>query len=221
MTAIPRHLAAALDVRRDRTIRRIEYATQWHAVAQDGATFRSDFLLLTPPVPQTLALLDAGNVALPAAVRATVERIDYDPCWALLAVLDGPSLIPDPGGLWPDGDVISWMADNRCKGLSAVPCVTIHGSPTFSRAHFDTPPGEVAHLLLAAAKPWLGARVLTYQLKRWRYSIPVHIHDAPTLFTTTPGPIAFAGDAFAGPRIEGAYLSGIAAAAALRNYQES
>jgi predicted NAD/FAD-dependent oxidoreductase len=215
MTAIPRHLAAGLNVQRDRTITRFSFRTHWLAVAEDGETFASDFLLLTPPVPQTLALLAAGDVALPEAIRGPLERIDYDPCWALLAVLDGPSLIPEPGGLWPDGDVISWMADNRCKGMSAVPCVTIHGSPAFSRAHFDTRPGEVARLLLAAAQRWLGARVLTYQLKRWRYSIPVTVFDAPTLFTAEPGPIAFAGDAFAGPRIEGAFLSGIAAARAL------
>jgi predicted NAD/FAD-dependent oxidoreductase len=66
--------------------------------------------------------------------------------------------------------------------------------------------------LLAAASPWLGARVASWQLQRWRYSIPIKNHLERSLVVSQPAPIAFAGDAFGGARVEGAALSGIDAA---------
>ena len=53
------------------------------------------------------------------------------------------------------------------------------------------------------------------QLKRWRFATPRSIwpdaHWSPESTTS----LAVAGDAFAGPRVEGAALSGLSAAAAL------
>ena len=48
------------------------------------------------------------------------------------------------------------------------------------------------------------------QLKRWRYSIPTALHPDPFLKAGDLPPLYFGGDAFGGPRIEGAALSGMA-----------
>ena len=217
MAAVPGHLAQALPVRLNTPVRAVAYDGGWVVHAGDE-TFTAGALLFTPPVPQTLALLDAGTLSLPDDLRQALARIDYDPCLAVLAVLDGPSNVPPPGGLWLGAGPISWLADNQQKGISPLPAVTIHGSPEFSNAHFDDDVDVVAALLLQAARPWLGAGVLTHRVRRWRYSIPVHVHPQPCLIGNAPGLVAFAGDAFAGPRVEGAALSGLAAAAALRSH---
>lgn len=213
MRSIPAHLARKVDVRLKQTVTAARYEEGWLLETEAGERFTAAVLLLTPPVPQSLALVDTG--ALSAGVRHTLERIDYDPCIALLVVLDGPSRVPAPGGLWPGGSAISWIADNGQKGISRMPAVTVHASPEFSNDHFDDDEDEVARLLLAEADTWLGSDVVAYQVHRWRYSLPLHMHDRRYLFTTVPGPVAFAGDAFAGPRVEGAALSGLAAADAL------
>ena len=213
MRSIPAHLARKVALRLKQTVTAARYDGRWLLETESGERFTAASLLLTPPVPESLALLE--DAALSPDVRQTLERIDYDPCLALLAVLDGPSKVPSPGGLWPGGSAISWMADNVQKGISEQPAVTIHASPKFSSAHFAEDDEEVARLLLQEAEPWLGADVVAHLVRRWHYSLPVHLHDQRYLITTAPGPIVFAGDAFAGPRVEGAALSGLTAADAL------
>jgi predicted NAD/FAD-dependent oxidoreductase len=90
--------------------------------------------------------------------------------------------------------------------------LTIHATIGFSRLCFEAPPEEVARQLLHAAAPWLGGEVDAWQLHRWKYSQPVATCSEACLYTALPAPLAVAGDAFAGPRIEGAFLSGMAAA---------
>lgn len=216
MRFIPAHLARKVEVRLKQAVTSARYEEGWLLETESGERFAASTLLLTPPVPQSLSLMDAA--ALSPGVRQMLERIDYDPCIALLAVLDGPSNVPAPGGLWPGGSAISWIADNEQKGISQRPAVTVHASPEFSDAHFTDAHDEVARLLLEEAGQWLGAGVAAFQVYRWRYSLPVHLHDRRYLFTTVPGPVAFAGDAFAGPRVEGAALSGLAAADALLTF---
>lgn len=176
-------------------------------------THTADALLMTPPAEQTLALMRSGNVTLPDDVIQALEAITFNPCFAVLALLDKPSRVPEPGGVFMPGEPISWLADNQQKGISDVPAVTIHAGPDFTREHYDDDKAQVAQALIDAARPYLGdATVLEYQVQRWRYSQPDQMHSEKTLFTDNPAPVAFAGDAFNGARVEGAALSGMAAA---------
>jgi predicted NAD/FAD-dependent oxidoreductase len=111
------------------------------------------------------------------------------------------------------GGPIAWIADNFHKGISRkVPSITVHASAEFSRLHWDTPPEEVADILFQDASGWIKSDIRSSQLHRWRYSQPVEIHPSPCLMVDAEAPLVFAGDAFGGPRIEGAALSGLAAA---------
>ncbi|MCO5186288.1 MAG: FAD-dependent oxidoreductase [Anaerolineae bacterium] len=216
MTTIPKYLARNLDVYTGVTITTLRWEGAFAAAAKDGRLFSAESLILTPPVPQSLALIDSGNVVLPRDLRHQLAQIEYDPCFAVLATLGSPSRLPPPGGVWPvHPEPISWIADNQQKGVSDQPAVTIHAGPQFSRDHFDDDPDAVANRLIAAADALVGADVLTYQVQRWRYSIPVQMFPARFAAIDQPGKLLFAGDAFAGPRVEGAAMSGLAAADAL------
>jgi hypothetical protein len=109
------------------------------------------------------------------------------------------------------------MADNRLKGISegAASAVTLHAGPEFSRLHWEAPEEEVTARLLEVAAPWLGGAPVQTQLHRWRYSLPVVTDAARFLMVQEPAALALAGDAFGGPRVEGAALSGLAAGEAL------
>jgi renalase len=123
--------------------------------------------------------------------------------------------LPEPGAVDPVDGPIDWMADNQCKGVSALPAVTIHATPAFSREHWGTEAQVVIDHLLAAAGLQSAARRVDTQLHRWRYARPVSVHPQRFLLAADLPPLGFAGDAFGGAKVEGAVLSGLAAGTAL------
>lgn len=214
MTSLPKHLAMSLNVRTESKVQRVKPGNEgWCVVTEAGERFHSDALLLTAPAPQSAAILAACAEQLPSEIFLTLRSIDFDPCFALLVTLEGASCIPAPGYLRIDKGPIEWIADNTQKGISTgTAALTIHASADFSRRYLESPQDEVATRMLEAARIWLGVNVAAWQLHLWRYSKPIVEPRPPFLFTSKPAPLAIAGDAFAGSRIESAFLSGLSAA---------
>lgn len=216
MSALPKLLAKGLDIHTEKQIAAIRPAGErWTAETATGEGYSARALLLTPPVPQTLALLEAGHVPLAPEVRSRLSALQYERCLATMAVLDGPSRVPPPGGFAPESGPIAWIADNQQKGVSAQPAVTVHATHAFSLEHWDRDRQEAGRLLLEAAAPWLGANVVASQTHGWRYSKPLQVDPEPCAILSRTPPLVLAGDVFGGPRVEGAALSGWAAAAAI------
>jgi len=168
-------------------------------------------LVLSCPVPQSLDLLAAGAAfgALEGAAVEILRGIDYDPCFALMLVLDRPSQVPPPGGIQLASGPITWVGDNLQKGISTVPALTVHASGDFSRERFDSDPAAVTAELESLAAAWIGgATVIERSLQRWKFAQPRVIVPAPLVSPSAEPPIACCGDAFKGPRVEGAACSG-------------
>jgi len=213
MTSIPKHMASGLDVRTGVRVVALEVRDEcWSARLESGGTIEADAVILTPPTPQSLALLDVGDYSLPSEPRRILEGLKYDRCLAIMALLDGPSGIGDPGGVQLRGEPVDFLADNGRKGISPAPALTIHSGPEFALTHWDSPDDEAARLLLEAAGEWVGAGVLQTQVHRWRFSKPQEVYEELCLSVEGENPLLFAGDAFGGPKVEGAALSGRAAA---------
>jgi renalase len=174
-------------------------------------------LVLAMPVPQALELASSGDYGLPQSVRQRLEAVSYDPCLALMVLLDGPpSGVPEPGGMQIKGEPLDWIGDNRRKGISAVPAITIHAGPEYSREHFEDNEAEITRQLISLAGDRLGSdlssSVVESSLARWRYSWVMNAHPEPFLAASEAPPLLFYRDAFGQPKIEGAALSGLAAA---------
>lgn len=216
-SSIARHLARDLDVRLERRVMRVETSQNgWTAVLEDGSSWSAGSVVLTPPVPQSLQLLDAGGFIMAPAHRRSLEDIRYEPCLAVMAVLDAPSQIPSPGYLRFDDGPVAWVADNNVKGTSTRPAITLHAASDYSSSRWDDDRKEVGRDLLEEVAEHLGADVTEYQVHGWRFSKPVTVFSDSCLMISHDPPLVMAGDAFAGPRVEGAVLSGLAAARALR-----
>lgn len=209
--------AAGLNVKRSTRVTAVcREAEGWLATAEDGSTFRGRALLLTPPVPQSLALLDAGGVVLPAVDRAALEAVAYAPCLCGLFWVEGETSLPEPGAVQrPEAD-ISWIADNQRKGISPrARVITVHAGPAASAARWEEEDAAVLEWLTDGLRPFLRpeTKIRERHLKRWRYALPTSLHPERLLVAGTDAPLLFAGDAFGSPRVEGAWLSGMAAGA--------
>ncbi len=211
MTAIAEHLARGLDVLTGVEVSGLHRGQVWEAVAR-SSTHTADALVLATPAPSALVLLDANRISLPSEARRILEGLGYNPCIAVMALLDGPGDIPEPGGVQIGGDPLFWVADNRKKGISKVPAATIHAGPEFSREHAQSDDATISRLLLEEARNYVGTGVKVTAVYHWEYSQPVNPHDEPFVYVEGPPSLIFSGDAYAGPKVEGAVLSGLAAA---------
>ena len=219
MSALAKHLAGQLDVRCNTLVFMIRRTTAgWDVVLDDGSVLACAELVVTCPLPQAFSLLVEAQVDLPEALW----RTEYDRTIALLAVLDRASGVPAPGGVQNVAATAqaapgyTFIGDNQAKGVSAVPALTMHTDPAWSDANWDTDGAAVHAALIEAAAPWLGdALIVESQVKRWRFATPRTLWPDPCWQDPQAPTLVVAGDAFAGPRIEGAACSGLAAARAL------
>jgi len=213
MTDIAKHLAQGLDVRCNTLAFSIArgVTSKWQLKIDDGSVLDADAIIVTCPLPQAYALLVTADIELPESML----RTEYDRTICLLAVLNQSSAVTKPGGLQHPDETFSFIADNAIKGISSAVALTMHANPQFSLDHWDTSTDDVQHLLLERAKPWIGdATVITSQIKKWRLATPLTIW--PERYWAKDM-IVLAGDAFGGPKIEGAALSGLSAANYLAN----
>jgi renalase len=216
MTAFAKYLAQGLNIQMETQVIAVKRADESYCIeTHSGVQYSASSVVLTPPVPQSLVILEAGEIVIESAMRTRLEAIQYERCIAVMALLNKPSLIPSPGALLPTSGPISWIADNQLKGISSEPAVTIHANHEFSLAHWDEDRMQSGQRLIDACKSWLGAEVVSYQVHGWRYSKPMQADADPCALVQTSPPLVIAGDAFGGPRVEGAALSGLAAAETL------
>jgi renalase len=215
MAALAKRLAKGLDVRTNELVFAIRNEPDGITVVLDDASeIRADAVVSTCPLPQSYSLL-GGAATFPRELL-----IDYHRTLALLAVLDGPSAVPTPGAVATGDEMFSMIVDNKVKGISSASAVTFHANNDWSLANWGVEHADAHAQLLAAVQPWLGeAKVVTSQFKRWRFATPQRLWPEPC-WSNDEGTIVLAGDAFAGPNatssnLEGAYTSGLAAAARL------
>lgn len=222
MREIANYLAGGLDVRTEQRVTMLRTDNhQWNVETDMGLQMTADALVMTPPVPQTLAILDASRIAIPAKQRQALEKISYNSCLTLMVLLEGDSkLSGDYAEL--QGETLRWIADNKRKGISVLPVLTLHSTHEFSKTHWQKTDEEIAEEMLHVAKPFVGSAVVMYKVHRWLYSEPaVALNETKSEpFLAVHGaenipPLVFAGDGFTIGRVESAWLSGLAAAESL------
>lgn len=195
----------------------------WHVHTEEGGFWKAKSIIMTAPLPQSIALFDASKLPIDTEQRRQLDSVVYEPCLSLLAQVTGDAaeaktLLPEPGYIkdinWDSP--IAWVGDNYAKGLSDVPgCLTIHAGPSFSRQYFDTDSDTVAAAMIKELRQRVteAFEVENWQLQRWRYAFVNNPLAEPSYRLKGLPPFILAGDAFSGQsRIETAGLSGLAAA---------
>ncbi len=201
----------------DATVARVAaHDDGWRAELGSGGVYRGfDALILACPPGAARALLadDAPRAVAPNGYHMS-------PTHAL--VVRAPA-VAGCDAAFVRGSPLGWIANNASKPgqpRAAHRLWTLHATSDWSAAHFDDPRATVIDTMAATFAAITGldrAAIEPLHLCRWRHARPAP--DAPTPtepYLHDPGTgVAIAGDWLAGGRMEGAWLSGRAAAQAL------
>ena len=213
MNSLVKDLAQGIDVRCSITATSVTPGSSgWVIHTTEADEFTCDRVIVTSPIPQTNALLSTSGVTVPNEISSC----EYDPTVALLVTVNvSPSTLGAHGGLQDADEVFSFIGDNARKGVSTIPAITFHANAEWSSTHFEQSDEWLHDELLASSTRWLSnVTVLSSQVKKWRYATPKNVWPE-RYWSNHTNTLCLAGDAFGGPKIEGAYLSGHFAALAL------
>ncbi len=228
MATFARHLATDLTVLAPRTVTAVQpQDSGWLVTHVAGDAIRGeaagvaetvavDAVVLTQPVPQIVTLLAPLDVAIPPPIAA----VRYDPCLYLIAEHpDGDAVLPEPGGLRIEDPSLgaTWLGSARRRGLRQTgESIILHADASVSAAHWDAVSTVQTGELLERLQRVLARLDTSWQptaaeVRRWKYSRCVTT-VAERTWQPAPG-LCCVGDAFGGaPRLEGAWLSGVAGA---------
>jgi len=218
MAAPVKALLDGIAVRRNVQICRIEWAAGWSLIDQAGRRFGPfQRLAVALPAPQAAALLQTARRT--AGLADALQPVVMAPCWTLLLAFDEASGIADNCRNGPIADdVLSWAAGNTTKkGRDGLDAWTVHSTAQWARDHLERSQAEVSERLKVALAAHLGRPLagIAYQAAhRWRYAFVETPLGQPAWSDSELG-LALVGDWCLGPRVEAAYLSGVAGGRAL------
>ncbi len=198
--ALAQNLKLHLQTHVDRMVRT---ASGWEVHTQQGTAWTCRTLVLTCPLPQSLAILHQSQIKY----DLKLNQCAYNKALVLL--------VEDPQCDHQLPSTPHSIMDQKAKGLTSEPGWTITLSSAFSESYFEKSDDEI---LSASLKEVLRfAPGLTYRkihLKKWRYAEPKE--SVPELFSSPHEGLFLAGDSHGGPSINGAIRSAEALANFLR-----
>ena len=215
MSAIARDLALDLDLELQSCVTAVaREGSGWRLAVEDGqepGVF--DVLLMNAPAPQSASLLND----FPEFARQ-IRSARLAPCWAVMVAFEEPLTVPWDAAFVEDSP-LSWIARNSSKpGRPTQPdCWVLHANPDWSTWHLEYNSDLVAASLLTSFRQLAGVswqRPAFTAAHRWRFALPSRPLEARCLFDEELR-LGACGDWCGGPRVEGAYLSGLALAEAV------
>ena len=189
---------------------------RWTLIFEDE-TERGDFdaVICAVPSAQAEALLPAEFSGMDA-----IRAAKMDACFALMVGFDKPH---DFGwdSLRVNDGVNAWLAVNSDKPgrVKAMTTLMVHAAPDWSNAHADADRSWVQTEMETSARKICGIEISDaphIALHRWLYASVSASPKQAALHDPVLG-LAACGDWCLGGRVEGAYLSGLAAADNLLN----
>jgi len=211
MSAITRSMSASLDIKfKTRIIDSHFDGHQWEITDENQMIYSNyDALIITTPPDQALPFLDRSPI-----LKKEVASINMQPCWAVMASFSSPLPI-SIDGLFVEDSPLSWICRNNSKPeRPRSESWVLHGSPEWSSNHLEKNADEILPLLLAAFFDAAGIETTKpdfAKAHRWRYALAEN-PSTQEHFWDESNRLAVCGDWCNGSRIEGAYLSGVAAA---------
>lgn len=217
MRSLADHLAHGLNILQQAHVARIhddgEHYTLELTEGQRVGPFTH--LVLNMPAPQAAALLAHVNPKL----HEQLSAVSMQPCWAALVTFARPLPLDFDAAFINTGDTLAWIARDSAKPgrPQEHDAWVLHADIPWTVAHLEYAPDEVAALMLGALWRNTGLApqpAASVEAHRWRYARTTFELPGLCLIDERANIVA-CGDWCAGGRVEGAFMSGLAAAGRL------
>jgi len=217
MTAPARSLAKELRVIRECRVTGLAGGPgHWRLVSDTApasvvAQESFDAVIMAIPAPQIDPLAASARIRF-----ADLERVRYAPCLTLMLAFDQPTELHEPS-FSPIHGPVAWIARNDSKpGRDHAPeTIVVHATPAWSEAHLNDSAETAADALLTSVRPQIGdAEPVFRMVHRWLYARVEQAAGIPFLWDPARQ-VGACGDWAGGPRVECAFDSGEALAAAI------
>ena len=212
MTAPARLLARQLSLATQTTISGLERdEAGWRLASVEHGPLgqRFDSVVLAVPAPQAVPLLGAAPALAAIAAGARMRA-----CWALMLRYAEPLALPFDAAFVNSGP-LRWVARDSSKpGRHAPDTWLLHACAAWSEDRLEQAPETVATALLEAFAAFGACAPDSWSAHRWRYADTEPAIDRGHVLDAALG-IGLCGDWLNGGKVEGAWLSGRALAAAM------
>jgi len=215
MNSWPKALAQGLDISLEARVSRLSKSdNQWTLHFEDGAQqVGFDYVICAVPSVQAIDLLPDDFSEM-----AALKRAKMDTCFALMVGFEG---IYDLGwdSLRTSHGPAAWLAVNSDKPgrNKSMTTLIVHSAPEWSNRYAQADREWVRTEMEASAKEICGKNTSAashLNLHRWLYASS-SVSPAQAILRDPGTGLVACGDWCSGGRVEGAYLSGLAAAAAI------
>ncbi len=217
MNALGRELATGLDLCLSTRIECVDRkASLWQLYSAEGRALSVrgfDALAVAVPSPQAVQLLK-GHTELVHAAAA----VQWLPCWAVMVALSQKSGADFDGAFINDDPILGWVSRDSCKpGRPIIEGVAerwvLHAKSRWSLDHGDIDSEQAAQWLLRAFCARMGRVIKPRWLAAYRWPFATAINPlSQSCLWDSKRRVGMAGDWCGGPRVEDAYLSGMALA---------
>jgi renalase len=210
MSALPRALAAGLDVRQEIEVTGLQPTPQGWMVQTADAQFEAPRVVVTVPAPQVAPLLGDDDQLV-----QQIANVEMTPSLTLMAAFPAGSPMPFASRRF-DTEPLAWIARDSSK--PGRPETTVNwvaqASPQWSADHLEADKETIAAVMLPMLCKVIGTApddAVYAGAHRWRYAHVVRAQGHPFLRNAC-GSLYLGGDWCLGPQVEAAWQSGDAIA---------
>ena len=209
MTALSKAISHNLEIGLDKEIQSIHFENNlWKLVSKNDEEWYCRNLIISAPLPQTIKLLEevASKDLLDRDAFTEIKKINYTKALIGLVTLHEDIEVDSSGYVeFQSGEFFS-IADQKKKGVSLIPALTLTMSPEFSDEEFDYADDVILNKILKLfLNNYPNAKIKAAELKKWRYCQPTS--QSKKLFLEIAKNLYLIGDAFGGSSLLGAVRS--------------
>ena len=209
MHSLPLKISKNLNVFQKTTIKTLKLLKHdWFLEGSDNINFSSKYLIMTPPLPQTIKLLSKHICLFDKNFLDEIKNINYDKCISLMMSIKKETNIKFPGAMQKPNSFWDFVTDNKIKKKKKKHCITAHASASFSDYIWEFNDEKCKSIMIDELAKLVNFEKIETKIHKWKYAKPKQVLNYFFKQAKHNQNLIITGEIFGGAKLEGAFLSG-------------